>query len=162
MSAPVARILVAVRRLDEATSLGRILDVLTDAAASEGVRVAVMLVDGDDLTLYRAAGLDGSDVPPRMAIASSAAAEQAVATRQVVALGREVEGSTAVFRVGSGRLGQLFPLVVDQSAVALVFVNGPADMLDWGDIVEVLVRHGSARLESVTSQRTVEALTAPY
>ena len=51
------------------------------------------------------------------------------------------------------------PYVVDQSAVALVFVDGPADTPQWSDVVEVLVRHGSARLESVTSQRTVEALT---
>jgi hypothetical protein len=50
--------------------------------------------------------------------------------------------------------------VVDQFAVALVFVDGPADTINWGDVVEVLVRHGSARLESVTSRRTVEALTA--
>jgi hypothetical protein len=52
--------------------------------------------------------------------------------------------------------------VVDQSAVALVFVEGPADTISWGDVVEVLVRHGSARLETVTSQRTVEALTTAF
>ena len=163
MADTVGRILTAVRRLDEATTLRGILDALADAASSEGVRVAVLLVDRGELRVYRHQGFPPADVPARMAITASVAMSQAVIKCQSVPLSpvRSADSSTPVFlRLAAGRSGLVLPLVVDQSAVALVYVDGQADTPNWGDVVEVLVRHGSARLESVTSQRTVEALTA--
>ena len=59
------------------------------------------------------------------------------------------------------------PLVVGGQVVALVHAEGPdrreADphASAWVEHVEVLVRHSSARLENVTSLRTVEVLTNP-
>ncbi len=73
---------------------------------------------------------------------------------------RRIRSTPRFLQIAPGRSGLILPLVVDQLAVALVFLDGAADTLKWGDVVEVLVRHGSARLESVTSQRTVEVLTA--
>jgi hypothetical protein len=162
------RILTAVRRLDEATTLRGILDALADGAASENLRLAVLLVDQSErgeLRVYRHHGCRPAEVPAHMAISSSVAMSQAVVKCQRVAMGAgpTPDPSTPSFlRVAPGRSGLILPLVVDRSAVALVFVEGPADTLQWGDVVEVLVRHGSARLESVTSQRTVEVLTASF
>jgi len=159
----VARILTAVRRLDEATSLRGILDALADGAAAEHLRVAVLLVDRGELRVYRHHGFQPADVPVHIAITSSVAISQAIVKCQRMAIGpvRTSDPSTPAFlRIGPGRSGLILPLVVDQSAVALVFVDGAADTPKWGDVVDVLVRHGSARLESVTSQRTVEVLTA--
>jgi hypothetical protein len=159
----VGRILSAVRRLDEATTLRGILDELAQAAATEHLRVAVLLVDRGELRVYRHQGFPDADVPKQIAITSSAAVSEAVLRCRVVPLpGRPAPEplAPAFLRVGPGRSGLILPLVVDQSAVALVFVDGHADTPDWADVVEVLVRHGSSRLESVTSQRTVEALTA--
>lgn len=59
------------------------------------------------------------------------------------------------------------PLVVGKQVVALVYAVGaervagePGEPV-WTEQVEVLVRHASARLENVTSLRTVEVLTTP-
>ena len=163
MGDTVGRILTAVRRLDEATTLRGILDALADGAASENLHVAVLLVDRGELRIYRHHGFPPADVPSQMAITASVAMSQAVVKCQKVTLEevRTPDPSTPAFlSIAPGRSGLVMPLVVDQSAVALVFVDGAADTLRWGDAVEVLVRHGSARLESVTSQRTVEVLTA--
>jgi hypothetical protein len=159
---PLAHILTAVRRLDEEKTLRGILDALADAAASAGLHVAVLLVDRSDLRVYRHHGFASGDVPQQVAITASVAISQALVTcRRIAVAGDRASDSTPPFlRPRPGRHGLILPLVVDQSAVALVFVDGPADIINWGDVVEVLVRHGSARLESVTSQRTVEALTA--
>jgi hypothetical protein len=57
-------------------------------------------------------------------------------------------------------------VVVQREVVAVVYADGPdrdaeqAGAPVWTEQVEVLVRHGSSRLENVTSQRTVEALTS--
>lgn len=173
MSSTIGRILTAVRRLDEATTLGGILDALADAAALEGLRVAVLLVDRGRLCVYRHHGFPAGDVPVEVPVTASEALSEAILRCQAVAVdrSRRLDASVAPFlRVAPGRSGLVLPLVVDQSAVALVYSEGadalassraPADTAKWTEVVEVLVRHGSARLESVTSQRTVEALTAP-
>jgi hypothetical protein len=68
-------------------------------------------------------------------------------------------------RVGPADLGLVTPVVVGQAVVALVYAEGPANAGHepgapvWREQVEVLVRHASSRLESLTSQRTVEVLT---
>ena len=162
MADPLAQILTAVRRLDEERTLRGILDALADAAASAGLHVAVLLVDREELRIYRHHGFAPGDVPRELTVTSSVAISQALVTcRRIAVAGDRSSDSTPPFlRPRPGRNGLILPLVVDQSAVALVFVEGPADTTNWGDVVEVLVRHGSARLESVTSQRTVEALTA--
>jgi hypothetical protein len=159
---PLVQILTVIRRLDDEKTLGGILDALADAAASAGLHVVVLLVDQSELRTYRNHGFGPDDVPQQMAISASVAISQALATcRRIAVAGDRASDSTAPFlRPRPGRHGLILPLVVDQFAVALVFVDGPADTINWGDMVEVLVRHGSARLESVTSRRTVEALTA--
>jgi hypothetical protein len=161
---PLAQILGAVRQLDEEKSLRGILDALAEATASAELQTAILLVDQDELRVYRHHGFAPADVPRQVSITSSVAMSQALVTcRRIAVAGDRTSDSTPAFlRAGPGRQGLILPLVVDQSAVALVFVSGPADTMRWGDIVEVLVRHGSARLESVTSQRTVEALTASF
>jgi hypothetical protein len=64
-------------------------------------------------------------------------------------------------------VGQVIPIVVGQEVVAVVYVEGldrtgvqPGEPV-WAQHVEVLVRHASARLETVTSLRTVEVLAGP-
>jgi hypothetical protein len=69
-------------------------------------------------------------------------------------------------RVATGHLGLLMPIAVAGSVVALVYAEGPDRQADqpgapvWAEQVEVLVRHTAARLENVTSKRTVEVLAS--
>jgi hypothetical protein len=70
-------------------------------------------------------------------------------------------------RVPAGHVGVIVPLVVGQEVVAIIYVEGPERAGGqpgepvWAEQVEVLVRHASARLETVTSLRTVEVLSNP-
>jgi len=165
----IARVASAMRRLDEATTLRGILDALSDGAGGEAARVAVMLVDGTFVRRYRdrgfGPGLEPSDIKIDSAPLLSGVIEVRQATR-VPSMGKRAESALPAFmRVPAGHVGQLIPLVVGREVVAVVYVDGPdrsgaqAGEPVWAEQVEVLVRHASARLETVTSQRTVEVLS---
>jgi hypothetical protein len=57
------------------------------------------------------------------------------------------------------------PLAVGGDVVAVLYAEGaerPSEQEEaavWAEEVELLVRHAAARLENVTSERTVAALT---
>ena len=167
----ISRVARAVRRLDEATTLRGILDALADGAGGEASRVAVMLVDGGWLRRYRDRGFGPGLEPVDTLVDSAPLLASVVEVRQatkVPSVGDRAEPRLPAFmRVPAGHVGQLIPLVVSREIVAVVYVEGPdlsgseAGEPVWTEQVEVLVSHASARLESVTSRRTVEVLTGP-
>jgi hypothetical protein len=166
----MARIVGAFRRLDEATTLRGIIDALADGAASEASRVVVLLVDGRILRSYRHHGFGPGLEPADLSLDAAPIVAGAIDVRQtakVPAMGGRGEARLPAFmRVPAGQLGLVIPLVVGQEVVAVVYVDG-AESQDqkgdpvWAEHVEVLVRHASARLETVTSSRTVEVLSKP-
>jgi hypothetical protein len=167
----MTRVASAVRGLDQATTLRGILDALSDGAAGEASRMAVMLVDGAFLRPYRdhgfGPGLEPVDIPADSSPLVAGAIEMRQATK-VPPVGDRAEARLPAFmRVSSGHVGQLIPLVVSREVVAVVYVEGPdrsgaqGGEPVWAEQLEVLVRHASARLETVTSQRTVEVLSGP-
>jgi hypothetical protein len=167
----ITRVVRAVRRLDDATTILGILDALADGAAAETVRVAVLLVDGQQLRSHRHYGYEPSETPTALALDASPLLASVVASRAPATVDPptpRVEATRPPFmRVRQGHVGLLFPVVVLQQVVALVFAEGPARQPDdpgepvWTEQVEVLVRHAAARLENVTSIRTVEVLSSP-
>lgn len=164
----ISRVVVAMRRLDDASTLRGILDALADGAISEASRVAVLLVDGDMLRSYRHQGFGPGLAPVDLPIDASPALIGAARLRQASVIpGTHLPRDPALpvfLHVAVGQRGLITPLVVDQAVVAVVYAEGPdhtagdGDEPVWRDHVEVLVRHASARLESVTSLRTVEVL----
>jgi hypothetical protein len=166
----IDRVVDTIRTLDDATSLRGVLDALAAGASSEASRVAVLLVDGDTLRSYRhhgfGAGLGPTDIPTGAAPQLAGAVALRQTTRVPFAANRADDGP-AFMRVASGQLGLILPLVFGQQVVAVVYAEGPEKQVrDAGDPVwtvqvEILVRHAAARLENVTSQRTVEVLTNP-
>ena len=167
----ISRVLSAMRRLDEATTLRGIIDALADGAAAEAVRLAVLLVDGEVLRGYRHYGYSHDLAPAELRIDASPFLTQIVETRTASTISpaspRSESTRLPFLRVLAGRVGLGIPVVVDQEVVAILFAEGAARQPDepgepvWTEQVEVLVRHASARLENVTSLRTVEVLSAP-
>jgi hypothetical protein len=165
----ISRVVTATRRLDEATSLRGILDALADGAAAEATRLAVLLVDEETLRAYRHHGFHPGATPVDVPLAASRTLSRAVAERRPMVLPtvdeREIPALTGAR--AAGHSGLLLPVVVQRAVVALVYAEGPDHEGPedgapvWREQVEVLVRHASARLENVTSQRTVEVLTSP-
>ena len=165
----ISRVADAVRRLDDATSLRGVLDALADGASAEASRVVVMLVDGDTLRNYRQYGFAPGVASLELPVSASPLLAAAVRLRQVTpvpAAERPDPTGPAFMRVASGQLGLILPVAVQREVVALVYADGAdrdnnqAAAPVWTEQVEVLVRHAAARLENVTSQRTVEALTS--
>jgi hypothetical protein len=167
----ITRIVSAVRRLDESTTLRGVLDALAEGASAGASRVAVLIVDGDNLRSYRHYGFAAGQGPVDIAANASPMLAATIAMRQTTTI--PAQGSRpdplvpAFMRVQGGQLGLLIPLMLGKQVVALVYVEGPDRQATepgepvWTEQVEVLVRHAAARLENVTSQRTVEVLTNP-
>jgi hypothetical protein len=165
----ISRVADAVRRLDDATTLRGVLDALADGASAEAARVAVMIVDGGTLRSYRQHGFPPGVATADLPVSASPLLTAAVTLRQVTTVPGAAHTDATVpafLRVPVSHTGLILPVVVQREAVAVLYADGPDREGDqagapvWTEQVEVLVRHASSRLENVTSQRTVEALTS--
>lgn len=165
------RLLGAVRRIDEATSLSGILEALAKGAASETSRVAVLLVDAEMLRVWGHYGFAANTGPVDVTLSQSGVLAAAVALRQTSfvppLLENRESGAPAFMRVPVGHTGLVTPIVVAGEVVAVLYADDvdrlatQEDAPVWPEEVELLVRHAAARLENVTSERTVEVLTRP-
>lgn len=165
----LAKLLGAMRLLDESTSLRAILDALARGAGSEAAAVAVLLIDGDTLRAFAQFGFSGQRRPADLPADSFPVLVRVVNDRQrVVVPGGEANHKLEIpgfMRPAAGQTAVIIPLQVAGKVVAVLFAEG-ADRLTpdgaasvWTEHVEVLVRHASSRLENITSRRTVEVLT---
>lgn len=167
----VERLLTAVRRIDEATSLSGILEALARGAAAETSRVAILLVEGDMLRTWGHFGFEAGAGPVAMPIGASGTLAAAVALGQTSFVPPLIEGresSVPLFmRVPVGHTGLVVPLSVGGDVVAILYADDvdrseeQEDAPVWTEEVELLARHSALRLENVTSVRTVEVLAHP-
>jgi hypothetical protein len=164
---PISRLVTAMRRLDAATTLHGVLDVVAECAAAEAARLAVLLVDDGRVLVHRHFGFPAEAAPAETSLDAAPALLSAVNLRHgtvVPATSDRDHRTPAFLRVRPGHTGLVLPLLVERSAVALIYSEGPGRQAGesgapaWGEHIEVLVRHASARLESVTSRRTLEVL----
>lgn len=165
--AATERLLRAVTRLDEATSLRAALDALAEAVAEEAPRSAVFVVRGDEIRTWRTSGLAADAAPPTCPLADAGPLRDAVAHCQPVvvdadALGREPTPPLRSLALGSHQAGLVAPVVVDGRSVAVVYADDgetsdrevPAS---WPEVVQVLARHTARCLESITARRAASA-----
>ena len=163
------RLVHGVRRLDSATSLTGVLEALAKGAVAEAARVAILIVEGGVLRVWQHSGfLPGQepfDIPVDMAgILTAAVSRQQTS---IVSPGKaESDPDLPSFmRPPAGNAGLVAPLVVGGEVVALLYAEGAdrrsahEEAAAWAEEVELLVRHAAARLENVTSERTVAVLT---
>lgn len=166
----LAKLLAAMRLLDESMSLRAILDALARGAGSEAGCVAVLLLEGDTLRNFSQFGWSGGRRPADLPADSFGVLARVVADRQrVVVPGGDANQKLDVpgfMRPAAGQTAMIVPLQVAGKVVAVVFAEGVDRQTPegagsvWTEHVEVLVRHASSRLENITSRRTVEVLTA--
>lgn len=165
------RLLGAVRRIDDATTLSGILEALAKGAAAETSRVAILLVEGDLLKTWGHYGFAANAGPIDVPIGHTGVLTAAVALRQtsfVPPLLEQRETATPAFmRVPVGHTGLVVPIIVGTEVVAVLYADDVARLPEhedapvWTEEVELLVRHASLRLESVTSVKTVAVLSRP-
>lgn len=165
--AQTVRLTSALRTLDDATSLGDILDRLAHSACQESGRTAVFLVNGRKLRGWRALGFEnddpivGSDFEP---------AETGV-LGQAVRLGvsqQHRNGDNArlpSFASAAGpRDAVALPVQVGGSVIAVLYADSartdtPEDP-EWLDTIDTMTKHAGRVLEAMTV-RQAAALWTP-
>jgi len=163
------RLLRAVRRLDYAASLSAILEALAKGAVAEVARVAVLVVEPGGFRVWGHFGFAEGQGPSDATVGRVAALSTAVTSQQTSILSAD-DGEAAVdlpafMRPPAGQAGLIAPLAVGGEVVAVLYAEGAERRSEqdeagvWAEEVELLVRHAASRLENVTSERTVAALT---
>ncbi len=163
------RLLGAVRRIDDSTSLTGILETLAQGAATQASRVTLMLVDGDVLDPWVTHGFAAGQGPREITIGTSGMLTATVALKQTSfvkpMVAREIS-TPGFMQVPVGHTGLVVPVVVGGEVVAVLYADdvGAAEVREdapvWAEEVDLLVRHAAIRLENLTSVRTAEAFGA--
>ncbi len=159
------RLLGAVRRIDESTSLSGILESLARGASAETSRVAILLVDGDLLKPWGQHGFAPGQAPYELQIESSGLLTATVALKQTSfvkpLIARDLT-TPGFMQVPVGHTGLVVPLIVGGDVVAVLYADDVGkkpeqeDAPVWTEEIDLLVRHAAIRLENLTSVRTAE------
>jgi hypothetical protein len=164
--AQTVRLTSAMRTLDEATSLGDILDHLAHSACQESGRTAVFLVNGTKLRGWRALGFDGgaiigSDFEPADAGVVGQAVQSGVSRRH--RNGDDARLPSFASTAGP-RDAVALPVQVDGSVIAVLYADAartdkPEDP-EWLDTIHAMTKHAGRVLEAMTV-RQAAALWTP-
>jgi hypothetical protein len=164
--ASAAKLVDAIRSLDEARTLGEVLDGLAQFAAREVDRAAVLIVKEDGLHGWRMTGfaaapaqvkqlvlsLDESGLPGAVVRAGVGVSRPAVAP---ASLG-DRQPALPPFALDAGiRHALALPVTVDTAVVAVLYADAPrfetpSAASRWPAVLEVLTRHASRVLEALT------------
>ncbi len=163
------RLVDTIRRLDEARSLGEVLDELGLGAAREAARVAVLIAKGDQLVGWSLMGFGDKAPGPRgIAIDLNAAGLVGEVVRTGSAESRNPADTSEGVALppfardggGHARAALALPVVVGGAVVAVLYADTPAQDAGraterWPSTLDVLVRHASKVLEALTVQQVV-------
>jgi hypothetical protein len=166
--AQTTRLASAFRTLDEATSLGDILEHLAESACQEAGRTAVFLVNGQKLRAWRALGFDATDEP---IVGTDFEPDEAGVVGQAARLGMGQQhrngDETALpsFAAANGaRDAVALPVQVGGSVIAVLYADAArADSPEepqWLDLIDAMAKHAGRVLEAMTV-RQAAALWTP-
>lgn len=175
-----ARLAEDIRRLDAATSLSDVLDVLTECAGRHAARVAVVLLKGDRLRGWRDTAVEAPAPGPapldlgsdQAGLAGMVAAEGVAASRSSdpACGGLADETTSPALPTSADAQAQVaLPIIVGGSVVAVLHAEVKQGQRQpvasaWPAELEILTRHASARLETITVERATGVLapSAPH
>jgi hypothetical protein len=166
--AQTTRLASAFRTLDEATSLGDILEHLAESACQVAGRTAVFLVNGQKLRAWRAIGFEVTDEP---IVGADFAPDEAGVVGQAARLGigqqhRNGEDTALPsFAAANGARDALaLPVQVGGSVIAVLYADSARadspEEPEWLDLIDAMVKHAGRVLEAMTV-RQAAALWTP-
>ena len=158
--AGLIRLLGAIRALDVCPSLSQLLDVLLAGAAREAGRAALLIVRRQHLRVWRVAGFGAQTSAAHLVdlpLDDSNVVGKAVHARQAVKTAPDIPAPPFVI-LAAERAGLALPLEIDQKVVAVLYADtmgeAPAQApAAWPDLLEILARHTSRCLETMTAAR---------
>lgn len=157
-TAPVARLLEALRKLDDCASLSQTLSTLLEAAAAEAERAALFLVRGDVLRLWSQSGFDTLDgqSPFELPLADAGIVLDAVRACEP----RLTNGTRPAFSTDPTAAFITVPLTLNRQVTAVLCAE-EAHAGDEGQrllaTLDVLARHAARVLECLTALRLANA-----
>jgi hypothetical protein len=166
--AQTMRLASAFRTLDEATSLGDVLEHLAESACQEADRTAVFLVNGRKLRAWRALGFETSSEP---IVGAEFEPDEAGVVGQAARLGlgqQHRHGDAAAlpaFAAAEGpRDGVALPVQVGGSVIAVLYADAARtdspEEPEWLDLIDAMAKHAGRVLEAMTV-RQAAALWTP-
>jgi hypothetical protein len=164
--AQAARLPDAVRALDEASTLGEVLDSLARSAGREAGRAVVFLVKGNRLREYRIVGFEAESGAARLDIGLDEAGPMAEVVRSGQGVASWGEGQSLPSFAGKNghRHAVSSPVAVGGTVVAVLYADGPiADnpsRPDWPSLLDVLARHAGRVLEAITVRQAAGLMTS--
>ena len=158
------RLLASVGALDEAASLGQVLDMLADRAAREAPRVAVLVVQGTRVCGWRFVGFPNIRDAPSVDLAVDESGLIGRAIREGRACSGPVgpgapAGSLPAFAASpTHRVTQAVPVRVGGRVTAVVYADEAAQSSErlptsWASAIQILARHAGHCLEVLTALR---------
>jgi len=148
LRAAAARLSDAIRALDEAQSLGGVLEVIADCGRREVDRVAVLVVTNGRLRGYRWWGFSGTAPASSVDLSlTQAGLAGAIAQTGTMALRPAAATTTS-----NPHLAAL-PIVLGGTVAAVVYADAPASdgaLSQWSAALDLLSRHASRVLEAMT------------
>jgi hypothetical protein len=165
----VTRLLETVREFDRASSLSEVLDTMVTRISQDASRVVVLLVQGDHLRGWRAAGF-GEAIPDARSLSlplrdpTGGVVLKAIRMKApcptVDRSDDPADAAPAFASLAPGRIGLAVPVEVGGRIVAVVYADDegaetPHRMMPsaWPELVEVLARHAARCLEALTAVR---------
>ena len=161
----VSRLLDAVRRLDDQTTLSGVLAALADLAAVESGRAALFVAADGGLRVWRLVGFEAAaDEAGRvLAAADAGVAGRAIGERRRVRVTRGAEAGAqdrppAFATLPADRTGVAVPVLIGGEPLAAIYADegterGPSDSARWIPVIELLARHAGSRLEALSAER---------
>ena len=161
----VSRLLDAVRRLDDETTLSGVLDALADSAATEAGRAALFVAADGGLRGWRLVGFDAaaSEAGRVLAIEDAGIAGRAIDQRRCVRVTRGAEAGAqdrppAFATLPADRTGVAVPVLIGGEPLVALYADegtekGRSDSARWIPAIELIARHAGSRLEALSAER---------
>jgi len=156
-------LLISLRAIDESSSLTEVLAAAVRGAALESPRAALFVVNGTTLQEWPVDGVPPVDAGPIRADGREAGfLSEVLRTGETVSMDGTNGHTAPVFAgLSPGRRAIGVPLVLDGRPVAVLYADEGTDgqpLASWLETVQILGRHATSVVASLTAVRTAQAI----
>lgn len=163
MPRDMSGLLISLRAIDDSLSLTEVLAATVRGAALESPRAALFVVNGETLQEWPVDGVPPMDAGPIRAEGREAGfLSEVLRTCETVSMdGTNGHAAPMFAGLSSGRRAIGVPFVLDGRPVAVLYADEGKDgqpLASWLETVQILGRHATSVVASLTAVRTAQAM----
>ena len=161
--AVVERLLGAIRSLDAGRSLSQVLSALLTSAAAEAPRVALFVMNGNEIKGWKAEGFAVDAASLQVSSNDEGLLPDAVRRGEPVVTSDAGPAAPSFANLPADRAAIAVPLLVGGQPVAVLYADDasegePQAPASWPEAVQILCRHASVNLAHLTAARAADAM----